>query len=157
MTAEILERISKNENFKDKSLLTDLTILLADRKEAHEFLYLYGEYGEVVDDLVDDPGNPDNVEKAARLAHVVNNCAYWNKYKQCLYLVERLIHNTYFDSVKWESADEEWKRRDAKALSHCGYNMLFAVILLEFGEEKLKELSLRFREHAHERHIHDPI
>jgi len=157
LTQETLQAIARNDNFKDKNLLTELTELFKDRTEAYEFLVLYGEYGELVDDLVDEVVLPEMVEKTARLVHAVNNHTYWIKWKHVLHIVERLIHNTYFDSVKWESANEEWKRRDAKVLSHCGYNMLFAVILIEFGEETLAKYSLRFREHAHLKHINDPI
>jgi hypothetical protein len=59
--------------------------------------------------------------------------------------------------VEWELSEIEWKRRDARALNHCAYNMLFAVIILECGDAALRKISVRFREHAHERHINDPI
>jgi len=157
LTQHTLLNIANNPNFADKQLLTELTELFADKPEAYEFLKLYGDYGEIVDDVIDEERNLDTIETAARLCHAVNNCAYWNKWKHCLFLVERLVHNTYFDSVKWEKSNANWKRRDAKCLSHCGYNMLFAVILLEFGEETLNKFSLRFREHAHLKHINDPI
>ena len=157
LTPETLASIANNPNFTDKKLLTEIVELFAERTEAYEFLRLYGEYGEMIDDIVDEEKNLDTIEKAARLVNAVNNCSYWRKYQHSLMLVERLVHNTYFDSVKWEKSNSEWKRRDAKCLSHCGYNMLFAVILIEFGEETLSKFSLRFRTHAHLRHIHDPI
>lgn len=157
LNEETLKNIANNPNFADKALLTELTELFKDKPEAYEFLYLYGEYGELIDDLVDEPVHPEMVEKAARFANQINNCYYWNTHKQYLWVVERLVHNSYFDSVKWENAPDLWKRVDAKCLSHSGYLMLFAVILVEFGEEKLTELSLRFREHAHLKHINDPI
>ena len=157
LTEEILQAIIRNPNFADKELLKEVTVLLSEKPEAHEFLCLYGNYGEVMDDLVDDPGNTSDVIKADALSIQISQCSYWQKHQSYLWAVRWLIHNTYFDSVKWESAEEEWKRRDAKALSHAGYNMLFAVILIEFGIDKLNEISLRFREHAHKRHINDPI
>lgn len=157
LTSETLSAIAKNDNFQDKQLLTDLTELLVTRIEAAEFLQLYGEYGEAVDDLVDEVVLPELVEKVDRLRIKIEQCPYWQRNFIPLHVVGQLVHNTYFDSVKWESAKDEWKRRDAKCLSHCGYMMLFAVILLEFGLEKLTEFSLRFREHAHKRHLNDPI
>ena len=157
LSQETLKEIARNPNFTDKELLVELTELFKDRPKAYEFLKLYGEHGELVDDLVDEIVTPELVEKESRLAHAVSNCEYWRTWQRELYLVSRLVHNQFFDSVKWESAQEEWKRRDAKALSHCGYNMLFSVILIEFGEETLMKFSLRFREHAHLRHINDKI
>lgn len=157
LSQETLQNIAQNQNFVDKSLLLELTELLKDKAEASEFLFLYGQYGELMDDVVDEPQSIVTTERMADFANKVNNCAYWIKHRQYLWVIERLIHNAYFDTVRWEKADEEWKRRDAKAMSHCGYYMLFAVILIEFGIEKLNEISLRFRNHAHLKHINDPI
>lgn len=97
------------------------------------------------------------VQQADELVQKIGNCAYWQRNQSCLWVVRWLVHNQYFDTTKWEKDEEEWKRRDAKAMSHCGYLMLFAVILIEFGVEKLNEISLRFRTHAHLRHVNDPI
>ncbi len=142
---------------EESALDQELKDLFVDRQYALDFLRLYAEHCALVDDLVDEPGNPTTVEKAARLAYAVNNCAYWLKYRHCLYLVDRVIHNTYFDSVKWESASEEWKRRDAKCMSHCAINMILAVMVLEFGEELMQHYSIRLREYAFERHKEDII
>lgn len=152
-----LKAVANNPNFDDKELLADICTMFEGHNEASEFILLYGAYIEPIDDLVDEEKDVKNVRLVGELAARLFNCTYWKKWGNCLYLVERLIHNTYFDSVVWESADEEWKRRDAKCLSHAGYNMLFAVVLLEFGEDALKGLSLRFREHAHKRHLGDKI
>jgi hypothetical protein len=146
-----------NPNFKDKELLATLCELFNGKDEAMEFIVHYGQYIETVDDMIDEPFTEDRVRLLTAQAATVFNLAYWKKWSYALYAVERLIHNTYFDSVKWQKAEEEWKRRDAKCMSHAGYNMLFAIILLEFGEAKLEELSLRFRHHAHERHLEDKI
>ena len=157
LNEETLTAIAKNDNFKDKELLKELAILFEGRPDVLHFLYLYGEYCECMDDLVDEGNSPERVDKSGQLRMELGQTTYWLKHSHYLWLVERLIHNTYFDTVKWEGAEEEWKRRDAKALSHCAYNMLFSVILLEFGYDKLRELSERFRTHAHERHLHDTV
>lgn len=157
LTQETLTVIANNKEFEDKALLIEITELFSEKPEACQFIKLYGEYIELIDDLVDEIVSPMMVEKQTRLGALISSHPYWDKNKAILYLVERLIHNAYFDSVKWEDAQEEWKRRDSKCLSHSGYNMLFAVILIEFGEDKLTELSLRFREHAHKKHLKDDI
>lgn len=155
LSEQTIKQIANNGNFTDKKLLSDLTELFQDKSEACEYLHLYGQYIELVDDLVDEEPQVDRVQEATKYAALIGNCSYWNKWKGYLYLVERLIHNTYFDSVIWEKSNTDWKRKDAKCLSHVGYNMLFAVILIEFGEDKLREYSIRFREHAHLKHLND--
>ncbi len=157
LNEETLKAIAENPNFEDKQLLTEITELFKDKPEAIQFLHLYGEYCEVMDDLVDEVVYTEMVDKAGQLRMQIGQCPYWQMHNKHLWVVEQLIHNTYFDSVKWEDSKEEWQRRDAKALSHCAYNMLFAVILLEFGADVLNKISLRFREHAHKRHLHDTV
>lgn len=157
LTQKNIEAIANNPNFKDKELLTDLCKLFEGRDEAIQFVHMYGEYCEVMDDLVDENKNIDSIERAGRIRMDISSHPYWLLRGSQLSLVERLIHHQYFDMVVWETADEIWKRRDARALNHCAYNMLFAIILIEFGDETLKKFSLRFRNHAHERHINDVI
>jgi hypothetical protein len=157
ITSANIAAIANNNNFKDKELLKDLCTLFEDKKEAVQFIHLYGEYCELMDDLVDEEKNIERIEKAGRLRMDISVHPYWLKWCGQLAIVERLIHNQYFDMVIWEQADEIWKRRDARALNHCAYLMLFSIILIEFGDETLKKFSLRFRNHAHERHINDSI
>lgn len=155
LTQQNIEAIANNPNFKDKELLADLCKLFDGHDEAIQFVHLYGEYCEVMDDLVDEDKSINRIEKAGRLRMDISVHPYWLKWCGQLAIVERLIHNQYFDMVIWESADEEWKQRDARALNHCAYLMLFAIIMIEFGDETLKKFSLRFRNHAHERHLED--
>ena len=156
-TEEILKAVARNNNFQNKQLLLKLAEMLKGRLECLEFLNLYASYGEVVDDLVDDPGNSFNVQKADELSVKIGECVYWKTHQQYLWCIRWIIHNQYFDSVKLEASTEYWKRRDAKVLSHAGSMMLFAVILIEFGIDKLNEISMEFREHMYERHKDDPI
>lgn len=155
LTQQNIQAIANNKNFKDKDLLRELCELFHGHDEAIQFVHLYGEYCEVMDDLVDEEKSVETIERAGSLRMTISSHPYWLLHAGQLALVERLIHHQYFDMVVWESSDEEWKRRDARALNHCAYNMLFSVILLEFGDEALKKFSLRFREHAHERHLED--
>lgn len=136
-----------------ESYLQDkLKALFEGRDAAWIFLCKYLEYCHVYDDMVDEPKNVVLVERSAQLASEIYNSEYWKRYCQNLVVLERLIHVTYFDCVKWEKSDEQWKREHARVLNHCGYNMLFAVVLIEFGEDRLKEISLEYREFAHKNH-----
>lgn len=157
LTQELLQQIANNQNFTDKELLTEISELLKDKPEASEYLYLYGQLCEMMDDLVDEEKCVETVDKVGTLRMQLSTCSYWLKNWTHLWMTERLIHHQYFDMVKWEHSDEEWKRRDARAMNHCAYNMFFAVLQLEFGDEIVRKFSLRFREHAHNKHLNDPI
>lgn len=157
LTQQNIEAIANNDNFSDKELLQDLCVLFEGKQDAIHFLHLYGEYCELMDDLVDEEKNVGSIEKAGRIRMEISSHPYWLLRREQLKVVECLIHNQYFDMVEWEQSDEEWKRRDARALNHCAYLMLFSVILIEFGYDTLKKLSLRFRNHAHSRHLEDAI
>jgi hypothetical protein len=141
----------------EKSVLAEVELMFAERKEALAFLKNYVDYIHAVDDLVDEPKDTNAIRHCSTLAAVVFSSDYWVRNKNYLYIVDRLTHNTYFDAVIWEHSPEEWKRRDARALNHCGYNMLFAVVLIEFGEVVLQKFSIKFREYSHLKHINDKI
>jgi len=93
----------------------------------------------------------------ADAATAVYNSTYWRQWGHVLTLLEKIIINQYFDSVKWEKAEEEWKRQYAKVNSHAGMMMTFAVVLIEFGDKKLEEVSLAWREQAYMTHKDDKI
>lgn len=131
--------------------------MFLNNQEAWEFLKVSCEYYEMIDDDMDEDFNEERKRKIASLAACTYNSSYWRKHGAMLYLVDRIIHCQYFDSAIWEHSEEEWQRRDAKALSHAGVNMVFAVILLEFGQDVLDKFSLKFREHAHLLHLGDKI
>lgn len=127
-------------------------------KDARDFVFMYCDYVHAVDDCIDEEKSTEQVAKTIKLAALVFNSAYWNKWKHALFILERVIYCNYFDSVIWEQKDqEEWKKRDAKVLNQSGYLMIFAVILIELGEDKLKEVSLRMREYMHKTQGHDKL
>lgn len=135
---------------KKEHLQKNLQTLFTGRIAAFEFICLYLDYCHMVDDLVDEDKNIERINDTVSQASRVFNCSYWKQYGNSLLLVDRLIHNKYFDCVTWEHSEEQWKNEHARVLNHCGYDMLFAVILIEFGEGKLNELSLDYRNFAHE-------
>lgn len=123
--------------------------------DAYEFLHLFGLYCSAIDDLVDEQKNNARVAQVTLLASQVHNCNFWKNHYQQLTIVERLIMNSYFDSVEWESAPEVWKRVTARVHAHDGMLMTFAVILIEFGDDKLKLVSRSWREQAYSMHKED--
>jgi hypothetical protein len=124
-------------------------------QEAVEFVKLYAEYIHAVDDIIDEGKNPKLILDTFNLATALFSSPFWHKHKDQLLIVDFLINNQYADVVSWEKSNDKWKRREAKALSHVGYNMLFAVIIVVAGRNKLREVSEKFRAWAHYKHLSD--
>lgn len=125
--------------------------------EIFEFLSAYQDYIHSVDDMIDEGFTPELLGKINNYAVICFSTTFWRKHCSELFLVEQLINNQYYDSVMWEHSNEEWKRKDAKCLSHSGYNMFFGIIYLFFGREKLREYSIKFREQTHLKHLNDNV
>lgn len=136
---------------------SELGELFKSKQDAWQFLLMYLEYVHIIDDCVDEEKSVDRIEQLTKFAAIVFNSVYWRKWGTQLYITERLTHNVYFDSVVWENAEEAWKIRDSKVMNQRGYDMLFAVILIEFGEEELKKWSLKFRDYSHRAQDHHEL
>jgi len=129
--------------------------LFEGRKDAGEFLQIWNNRVEYIDDVVDEPKEIERLNEFLRLTASMYNCNYWKQYGNILAMTDRLIHITYFDSVKWENSKEVWKRRDARCLSHCALDMVLAVMMIEFGEPLARQYSILLRENAHLPHAFD--
>ena len=143
--------------FLHPTLVTFLGELREKNPSACEFLDLYSSYCGVVDDAVDEAKSPTTIYNMAHASTAVYNSTYWKQWGHVLVLLEKIIINQYFDSVKWENSNEEWKRQYAKVNSHAGMMMTFAVVLIEYGDKKLEEVSLSWREQAYEMHKEDKV
>lgn len=141
----------------DEQIEAAIQKLFDERPIASEFVKYFSDYCSLIDDQVDEDKSVNRTQEIATAASRMFNCAYWKQYGPNLVLIERVISIIYFDSVKWEKSTEQWKRQFAKVNSHCAAYMLYAVILIEYGEEKLKEVSLSFMEQAYNRHKEDVV
>lgn len=144
-----------NPNFINQELYNKYVNMFVGHEEAWDFLKLSNAYFEIVDDLIDEPKDDDRNKRLTALAGLFYNHSYWIKHRTTLWIVERLIRCQYLDSVTWEHSNEEWKKRDAKALSHASTNLVFAVVLIEFGQDVLDNFSSDFRANAHQLHLKD--
>ena len=133
----------------------EITFSMLLSSEAKQFLSNYVNYLELIDDAIDndDPTLVDIItEKALKLF----SSNYWTKNSIYLRLIEQITHVLYFNSVAWENSPVAWKRRDAKALSHCGYLMPIAIFLHETGNMTLaKDIALKLMERSHLGHMED--
>jgi hypothetical protein len=137
-------------------VVAEISEILRKNPEASRFITAYGQYVEHIDDMVDEDKEVELIDKSSFLASQIFSSNYWLKNAHYLLIVEQLIHIIYFNTLKWEKAEELWKRRDAKAMSHCGYYMLFAVLLLETQDPALvQKISLGFMERCHVYHLND--
>lgn len=125
--------------------------------EALQFVDLYAKYIHAIDDIVDESFNPELIVSTFNLAANIYSLPFWIKHHNELLVVVNLMSNQYSDVVGWEKSNDKWKRREAQALSHVGYNMLFAVVLLVAGYGALRECSSKFRAWSHFTHLeHSP-
>ncbi len=124
-------------------------------EDAKVFLIEFCAYVELADDLVD-----EDFSKEARVAFLAQSAKlfqtnFWLKSGTYFVLLERVIALTYTDVVAMEDSTVEWHRVDAKALSHCAYNMFYAVLIFELGFTATQTISLPYRLYAHEKHLTD--
>ena len=148
----------KRELTQHQEVMAEIEQILSKNEEALLFIASYAKYVEIVDDMVDEEHNKDRVEQLTDMSAKLFNSNYWTANRERLYLVEKLIHIFYFASTEWETSHEDWKRRDARAISHFGYSMLFAVLLLETNDTKLvQSIAVRFMERCHLRHVNDML
>lgn len=141
----------------DAELIVELKSLLQDHPDAINFACLYNDYIHAVDDVIDENGSYREVLKVTSLAACVFTMPFWRQYGSQLLLVDQLNNNQYADSVEWENSDKQWMLSDSKCLSHAGYNMFFAVIILLKGYDILRKISPRWRERAHLKHLNDGL
>jgi len=135
---------------------TQLKELFKRRPDALEFLHLYNAYVHLIDDIIDDRcTEPAKILEMQHAARNVFSHPFYQQNIQQLYVVEALNNDTYRTSVEWERGDVEWNRRHAACLRHCGYSMVFAVILITGGQDILTGMSSSFREQCHLKHIED--
>lgn len=135
----------------NQELLQILHELFKDFPEALEFVLAYKEYIHFIDDMVDvkDFQTVENQLKLQSKAAVLYSLPFWRRHVDNLLVLSLIMNNTYLDSVIWEKSEVEWQRRDSFCLRHVGIDMFYAVILITFGRDKLREISLKFREQCH--------
>jgi len=124
--------------------------LLKSKPEASEYLLLFAQYCDLLDDQIDEEKNDERTRRISELAAKIFNCSYWQTYSKNLYLLERTINNCYFDSLRW-------KCPYGQLLASCGIQMIVAVLIIEFGEEVANEWSLKIREIYYNKHKNDAM
>jgi hypothetical protein len=122
-----------------------------------KFILAYGAMIELYDDYVDKDKGEISIHTIKNALVDLFSSEYWRKNQPYLYITEKLIHLTFADVVKWEESNITWKREHAKVLSHCGYNMLYGIIILELGIEEAMRFSEEHRTTCHELHNGDVI
>jgi len=120
--------------------------LLEEKPEALEFFLLYNDYVNQVDDLIDEKFTKEGFLKSLYTASLLYSSNYFTNNRAFLLPIEHNIINTYADTVQWETCEDPKRKQAADVLRHCGQDMLFAIIKLEFGYEALRQVSPKLRE-----------
>ena len=144
-----LHKLHNEYWYKHAYLETHEKIKNAIGEDAQRFLISYGRYVNMVDDVVDEEKSHDMIQQQVEMATRLFSSNYWLANAQYLRVVEQLVHVIYFTILGWESSNEAWKRRDARAINHCADFMIIAVMLLETNNPKFcieiaKELMEKF-------------
>lgn len=127
-------------------VIDSISHLFRDKPEAWSFLVLHTEYCHCIDDLIDETFDKERLLKSHYIASLLFSSDYFLRNRNILLPVEHQIINMYGDSVDWENSGDEKKKAASDVLRHCQQEMIFAVIKLEFGYERLRELSGKLRE-----------
>lgn len=141
------------ETFKQQ-LLDELATALHNQPDALRWLFAYFRYAHYIDDLVDEPKDEEAIRKTFALAEAMFASDFWRQHGPYLYPVLRTVHFDYFISAEWERSDEEWKRRHADLLRHCGNSVAVAVLALFCDDEQVMRTAKRLKEFSHTYH-HD--
>jgi hypothetical protein len=138
-------------------MMEQISKYLAPHPEACRFITAYRDYVHAIDDLIDATLRPDSEQilKTFAQASTLFTLPFWNQYGTLLIVTEKLVNNTYADSVLWENSPLDWQRRDASVLRHAGVDMFFAVVALILGGDKLREISADFRTQCHLIHMNE--
>lgn len=141
-------------NFADKNICEAID-LLKQYPDAYAFMHCYTVYVNLIDDIIDLPElrTPTNILKLASTASMLFSLPFWMQNSNQLLILEQCINNTYADSVEWEKSALKWQRIDSNVLRHSGIDMLYAVILICYGYDKMREVSSKIREHCHLSHM----
>jgi len=124
---------------------------------ARKFVLDYTRYVHMIDDWIDEDKNANHVLKTSAYALVVYTNPFFVQNAAVLGPIMLLVNNEYADSVEWENSGEDWKVKHADVLRHCGYNIFLASVLLIHGYDRMREISIHFRERSHTMHLHDLI
>lgn len=121
-----------------------------DGELAQQFLQMYNVFAHFLDDLIDKDidVNGFNISKVLYYNQNIYAHPFYLKYMGILFPVMRIVHNTYFDTVKMETNDVKWQQEYAKVLKQCGDEVFLAIIEIVGGYDKRMELGVGIRENS---------
>lgn len=133
---------------------------LGENPDALVFCLNYVAYAHMIDDIIDEDIPPDMHRKqfimqTFRIAPVLfANIFYLNNFST-LYGLVKMAHDSYVESLTYESSNEEWKQRLGDFLRQNGNEVILACIEIVGGSVKKIQAAVELRELAYETH-HTP-
>lgn len=140
----------------DQRLFDRLNQILTRDSEAVRFIVAFNEYCHAVDDIIDGDAKVDKefIIKTFIQATALYSSNFYHKYAVQLYPIVLNLTNSYADSVKWEGAEEKWKRDISDVLRMSANDMITIVVGLVGGYDAMREVSCLMREVGYNRN-HD--
>lgn len=129
--------------------------LFAPYPEVLALLELHNKYVHAVDAEVDKDNDAVGPLETAALALAYYTHPVYVKHADQLRLLSYLHHNTYADSVAWETSIIDWQIKAAATLRHQSLDMFYAMVLIYLGPDKLKSISLPMRKYTFLKHLND--
>jgi hypothetical protein len=139
----------------DKDLQDTFNQAFANHPEARKFTLDYNRYVHLIDDCIDEPKDPEKILELCDLASDIFSSPFYVQYQHILGPVEKMINNTYADSVQWELSEDSWKKDAAKSLRHAGLDMFLIVYRILFGRVYTRTISSCMREYTFTKHLND--
>lgn len=112
--------------------------LLINRLDAFVWINSFRSLCHAIDDIIDIPERrADNEYIGSVFNKMVDllSSDFYSRYRARLYPIIKHIHNTYYDSVKWENSLIEWQRVYSDVQRCCTNVMLETVVEMIVSEE----------------------
>ena len=111
-------------------------------ESAYTFLCQWHEVVHQVDDIIDEDveSKEKTIECFNRLHELYAN-PFYRRHEDKLSMIVTLVRNAYADSVEWEKAEAEWKRKWADFLRFAGNEMTYAIAYIIGGWTHLRFIS----------------
>ena len=151
----LIVNMEKKQLFELREHIRDI---LRNYPDALNFLFAYIDYIHAIDDIIDEPDKRNDdafILRTFAMSAQIFAFPFYRQFGDKLALIDNIINNEFADTLIWGQSSEEWKRRHADVMRHCGYNMFYAVVWICCGYDKMREISAKFREWSHYKHLND--
>lgn len=124
-------------------------------ESAAQFLSVWDDLLEAVDDVVDEQTPPEFKIRTAELFNRAYSHPFYLAHIRELSILVSLVNNAYADSEECAKSNLAWKKELGDVLRHSSAEVTRAVALLCGGYDHLRSISMKLHEACYYRH-HKP-